>query len=257
MPNRSITLARKDFETLRRVHVINAIDWSTTAGTDFWLYASAATGPLASSQGEIMSEHGWVTTSLTLSDGTGADFMTSADVGTPGEFVATSAADLLRSGDIFGDYAHAHQAAALLNHQVLPRYLCMDMYARWSVASTNETTTNIGFVEAGGTPVLSADMIAGVQSNGTNFQFDVNATLVDTGIAIVTTNNWWRIVLDKQADVARLYMNSVLVATSTLAITTDEFPCAFGIGNGTTNRVQTNQVHIWYSWYNPGGGTAF
>jgi len=258
MANRTMPISRKDFEMLRRIHVLEGVDWATSAGTDFWLMANSTTTPWAAGQGTLASERGWTVTSIAaITSGAGADFLSLADKGTPGEFTQNGAADLIESPAMFGDWTHGHMAAEILGHRVMPRFLVADFMARFSVTSADEATTAIGFVEDGGSIVTSADHIAAVTVGATYFSLDVNATVTATAVALDQSSHLFRIVLDKSLSTATLYIDNVLGCVSTAAITADEFPASFGAGSGTTDRPQLQQAHIWYSWYNPGAGIAY
>lgn len=245
----TVHLDRDAYEFLLRKHVLRPQDWGVMAGTDFWLIATA-NGGLGSGNAHELSGYGWTTTSLALADGSAADFMSSSDVGTPGEFTQNAQNDLLKSPAIFGDYAHAHQAMLLLGKKVLPRYLIMDSYARFSVVANAETTTAMGFVEDGGSIVTANDALAVVFSNGTTFAIRSGAA-TGTGVVAVDTNpHRFRIVCDKSNALAYLYVDGT--ASGSVAIENDEWPVAFGAGSGGANNlIQLNQAHIYYAYKVP------
>ena len=248
-------LTRGDIMDLRRVHVTDPVKWATQVGTDFWII-NAANGALTASGQNLITDGGWTATSLAAAAGSGADFMSKADPGTPGQLTTDAGADLIQSPAIFGDYAHAHAAATIMGQKSLPRFLVADIYARWSVLSADEVTTNLGFVEDGGSIVVAADAMATIYSKGTGLTWNMqaNATVVTGVVDNSTSPTWFRIALDKNSNQAFYYVDGVYNGVTT--ITADEFPASFGAGIGTTNRVQLNQAHIFYAWtlpYDPAG----
>jgi hypothetical protein len=249
MAGRDLHINRDDYEALLRKHVLNPFNWGIEAGTDFWLSATA-NGMLSASTTFLISDAGWTATSQALADGAAADFMTASDVGTPGGFTSNAQNDLLSSPAIFGDYAHAHQAMILLGKKTLPRYLIGDFYARFSVASSNETTTQLGFVEDGGSPAVAADAMAMFVSNGTTFTIRSGAATGTGVVAIDTAAHRFRIVCDRVADTAYGYVDGV--ASGSIAIQADEWPVKFGSGSGGANNlIQLTQAHIFYAYKVP------
>lgn len=261
MVHRDVQLARDDYEPLRRVHITNPMDWAQCLGTDFWIRGGASTGPLASLQGELLSEHGWTTTSLSGADGSAADLMTASDKGTPGEFTQNAQNDLIKSPAIFGDFTHAYSAALMLGKKKMPRYLIMDAVARFSAVTGTAATTALGFVEDTGSIVVSADSAGTFVSDGTNFVFNMNgsAATSTTTVAADTAVHLWRIVLDRGSGTysntaarAYPYIDGTLLVSGGVAVTQDEFPVAFGAGSGdVTNLVQLNMAHIYYAYRVP------
>lgn len=246
---KSYPIDASDYEALLRKHVLRPQEWAGSAGTDFWM-VTAANGNLTSSVTPLISTYGWTATSLTLQDGSAADFMTSADVGSPGSWVQNAQSDLLKSPAIFGDYAHAHQAMLLLNKKTLPRYLIGDFYAWFSVASANDTTGALGFVEDNGSIVVAADALATFVSDGTNFILRSGAATGTGAVAIDTNPHRFRIVFDRVAALAYGYVDGV--AAGSIAIENDEWPAAVGAGSGgVTNLVQLAQAHIFYAYRVP------
>lgn len=244
-------LTKSDILDLRRVHVTDPVKWAVSPGTDFWIYA-AANGQGTASGNNLLTDGGWTTTSIaSYAAGSAADFMTPSDVGTISRYTTDAAADLIQSPAIFGSYDHAHMAAVICGQRSLPRYLIMDAYALMSVLSADEVTSNLGFVEDGGSIVVAADTMATFYSKGTGTTFNLqsNAAVVTGLVANDTNPHWFRIVLDKGTGYAKYYVDGVYAGTT--AITNDEFPVAFGAGNGTTNRWQLNQAHIFYAWSLP------
>lgn len=250
MPPRSapIALSRGDLLSVQRKHIVDAGMWGVQFGTDYWLSAS---GLQATAGRTLITEGGWTVTSETLVAGAGADFISKDDPGVPNHWLQNAGADLVQSPVIFGDYAHAHAAAVIAGMNSLPRYLVADCYAAFSTNSADEDTTAIGFVEDGGSIVTAADHAAAVTSNGTAGVWNISANgAVAAGVTVVGTAwNWFRVLMDKKNALSYLYVNGVF--QSSIAITADEAPYAFGFGAGTTNRILFNQAHIFYAWNYP------
>lgn len=240
------TLSLSELDLLSRVHVNDPAMWGVQAGTDFWLFSS---GLQLTAGRTLITDGGWTATSLSLTAGTGADLMTAADVGTPGHFTTNAGADLLQSPAIFGDYLHAKMAAQISQNQTLPRYLCMEAYGAFDTFSANETTTNVGFVENGGSPVVAADRLAMFSVGAANYVLASGAAS-QIGVTVAdAAYHWFAVVLDRVTQLAYGYVDRV--AQGSIALETDLFPCSFGMGDGTTNRFQLSQAHVWYAWAQP------
>ena len=247
-----LSLSRGDQLLLNRVHVNDPVKWGTNIGTDFWFIAGA-NGNQTASGNNLLTDGGWTATSVTSTAGSAADFGSSSDPGTPGHMLTNAASDLIQSPAIFGSYDHMHAAAAIAGMKSLPRYLCMDAYAQFSVFSADEVTSNLGFVEDGGSIVVAADIMASFYSKGTGTTFNIqsNAAVVTGLVSADSSWNWFRILMDRQTGYSLCYVDGVY--NGTIAVTADEFPVAFGagVGAGGTNRIQLNQVHIFYDWSKP------
>lgn len=249
----TVHLDRDAYEFLLRKHVRSPQNWGVEAGTDFWLIVNA-NGGLGSGNAHELADYGWTTTSLALADGSAADFMSSSDVGTPPQITQNAQNDLLKSPAIFGDYTHARQAMLLLGKKTLPRYLIADMYATFSVASGNETTTALGFVEDGGSIVTANDHAAAIVSTGTYWTFRSGGDTVTSTTAVDTNPHRFRIVLDRTisggTDACTAYVDGTSIGT--IDLETDEFPVAFGAGSGgATNFVQLHQARVFYAYKVP------
>lgn len=252
MPGRPLSINRNDYEQLRRIHVRKAIDWAHEAGTDYWIMGSGfTTEPASSLQGSLLSENGWTTTSLLNTVGAGADAFSRTDQGTPPAFGTDAASDLLKSPAIFGDYRHARIAMDILGKGTLPRYLIADVHASFSVASANEATSGLGFFEDGGSPIVSADKAGAIESNGTYWALDVNATVQASTTAIDTSPHIFRVVIDRINSKVYGYVDGTNLYSAGITITQDEYPLGFGMGAGATNRVQLHSAHIFYAWNLP------
>ena len=221
--------------------------WGSEFGTDYVLHpAGSLLG--ATTALDAIVDAGWTTTAITLVRADGADFMASADVGIPAHILTNASGDLLQSPTLFGDYPHANMAWRMMNRDMrlagVPARLNMEVWAAFSVATANETTSGFGFIEDAGTPVTAGDHLAYIFSDGTNFLLRSGAATSSAGIAVDNTWRRWKITVT-QAGVA-WYLDDVQQSTGLLALEADEFPVSFAMHTLTTNRVLLGQVHIWY-----------
>lgn len=239
-------------DRFRRVHVTDPAMWGVEAGTDFWLYNS---GTQLTAGRTLITDGGWTATSLSLTAGTGADFNSYDDLGTPGHWTTNAAADLLQSPNIFGDYAHAYQAAMIYGAKTLPRYLVCDAIAAFDTFSANELTTNLGFVAAGGSIVVSANTNGTIHVGAANYCLNVAAASVVGVTAADAGYHVFRIVIEKSRSTAgtagTVYFYVDGVYQNSQAFTQDAFPVSFGAGDGTTNRIQLVSAHVFYAWGTP------
>ena len=253
-----IGLSRGDQLALNREHVTDPVKWGTNLGTDFWFQAGA-NGNQTASGNNLLTDGGWTATAVDSTAGSAADFGSRSDPGTPGRMATGAASDLLLSPAIFGDYVHMHAAAVIAGMQSVPRYLVADAYAAFSVFSADEVTTNLGFVEDGGSIITAADVQATFYSKGTGATFNMqsNAAVVTGLVSADASYNWFRIILDRTAGYSLFYVNGTYNGTT--PITADEFPLSFGagVGAGGTNRIQLSQIHIFYAWDKPRDPAVF
>lgn len=235
--------------TLGRLHVYNE-EWGIAPGaTDFWLSGLIAGQLGATTTGNNLTDAGWTNTSMTTQAGSGADFGSKADVGTPVAIITNAASDLLQSPVMFGDFMHMEAARTHLGD--FPTYLMLEAYIRFATASNNEATTNFGFFEDGGSIIVNADAVAVIQSDGTNFKLSTGGDS-DAGAAVATTPMGVRIRIrpgttDKVEWWLRTNLASGFVSQGTADLTADEFPCGFGFGQGTSNVIHMHWTHIFYS----------
>ena len=256
-PSRSITINRKDAERLNRVHITEGRHWGQTAGTDYWLlmnsaYDQAAAASATDPPDLMLASFGWTATSLVNTAGSGADFASSADAGTPNHFLTNASGDLLNSPAIFGDYAHMLMAQRIFGRDTLPRFLVAEFFGSMTVHSANEVTSGWGFIEDGGSPATEADQLAFITSDGTNFQIAGNAS---TPIDLVADDaNWhvFKIALDRENSKVWAAVDGTFYLTpdssTTLAVTADEFPAKFGFHALTTNRPALGLTHVYYAY---------
>ena len=238
-------LNTRQLESMQRRHV-QSLDWADSVGTDFWLFAGSAVNGATTF---LLSSRGWTTTSLGLTAGSAADFLSASDKGTPRSILTNAGNDLLQSPVIFGDYTHAKSASMIMGKTDLPRYLIMDVLGAMGTASANETTSGFGLVEDGGTAGTAADGLAWIVSDGTNFKLTSGADS-DAGAAIDTSPHAWRVILDSglgtNTDAVEWFIDGT--SQGTIDLETDEFPVSFGIFADTTNRPALSVVHIYYAW---------
>ena len=239
-------MTERDWEALRRKHVLSALDWGDQAGTDYWFVpGSSMTGATTF----LLSSRGWTTTSLVLTGGSGADFASAADKGTPRTLLTNASGDLLQSPALFGDYNHARIAQIIMGEKILPRYLILDAFAAFTVASANETTSGFGLYEDDATISTADDALAVIYSDGTNFGLRSGADS-DAGAVVDNAYHWWRIVIDRSisavTDGVQWYIDGV--SQGTIDREADEFPAYFGLHSLTTNRTSLSVAHIYYAW---------
>lgn len=245
----SLATRSADGRPLGRLHV-PAHEWGLyPAATDFWLGGDIFGQLNATTAGLGLVDFGWTATSMTTQAPSGADFGSAADIGTPAGIITNAGSDLLQSPSMFGDWVHMEQARYHLG--VFPKYLMLEAYLRFATASNAEATTNYGFCEDGGSIIVNADLIAGLQSDGTNFVLSTGGDS-DAGAVIQTTTLGLRIKIapgtsDKVQWWLRTSPTGGFVSQGTADLTTDEFPCAFGFGQGTSNVIHHHVAHIFYS----------
>ncbi len=236
-----------------RLHVTGT-EWAAyPQATDFWLSGSDH-GELGTATGtNVIADALFVTTSMTHSAGSGADFASAADIGTPASQLTNGASDLVSSPMIFGDFMHMQAAANTLGY--LPKNLMLEAYLTFPVASNNETTTRFGFFEAGGSPIVAADAMASMYSDGTNFVCGSGADS-DVGALIGTTPMGLRIrIRPGTTDKVEWYLRissggaftTGFASQGTFDLQTDLWPVGFGFGQGTSNTIGHHWTHIWYS----------
>lgn len=252
---RSITLNPRDRDALSRVHVRQGADWGNAMGTDYWLTLNSGFDLAAAASTATaleLAEAGWTATSLVNTAGSGADFASSSDKGTPNHLLTNASADLLSSPAIFGDYVHMDAARVMMGRDSLPRYLIAEFWGAMTVASADEPRSGWGFIEDGGSPATQADQLAFISSDSTNFQIAANAgTPVDL---VASDTNWhkFKIVLERLSGKVACSIDGTSYLTrssaTTLSITGDEFPVKFGFHALTTNRPALGLTHIYYAW---------
>lgn len=258
---RSITINREDLLRMNRIHVRQGADWAGMMGTDYWMKPSSGidqAGAASTATALELAEAGWVATSLVNTAGSGADFASSSDKGTPNHFLTDASADLLSSPAIFGSWEHMEAARVMLGRGSLPRYLIAEFMGAMTVATADEPRSGWGFIEDGGSPATEADQLAFISSDGTNFQIGANA---GTPVNLVADDTSWHLF---QIKLSRLtgkvhvaidgvtYLNDsgnpVSGVTTTLAITADEAPYKFGFHALTTNRPGLGLTHVYYGY---------
>ena len=240
-------MTERDCEFLRRKHVLSPLDWSDQAGTDYWFVPGPS---MTGATTFLLSSRGWTTTSMVLTAGAGADFMSAADKGTPRTALTNATGDILKSEAIFGDYNHARIAQLIMGEKLLPRYLILDMFAAFTVASADEDQTAIGLFEDDSTISTAADQLAAISSDGVNFKLRSGADSDVSAIAVDNAYHWFRIQVDRSisavTDGVQWFIDGV--SAGTIDREADEFPASFGLHSLTTNRISLASAHIYYAW---------
>lgn len=252
MPGRSTTLNRSDYTFLTRAHVLEGYRWGQAAGTDFWLAINPGfdeAGAASTATTDELAEAGWVATSLVNTAGSGADFGSSADAGTPNHLLTNATADLLSSPTVFGDYAHMLAAQRIAGRSILPRKLIAEFFGSMTVHSADEPRSGWGFAEDGGSIATEADQVGFISTDGTNFQIGSNAGTPINGAADDALWHVFKIVLNRVTGLITWYIDGTLqTMASDLTITADEFPVKFGFHALATNRPALGLTHIYYDW---------
>lgn len=224
-----------------RVHALHPHDWAAAAATDYWANFGSVVGIPADAIGDP-DLYGWLTTGYSHAVGSGADFMSSSDVGTTGGINLDAAGDYIVSPFIFGDYAHQQLVAGLLGYS--PSKLNMECYARFA-ANNDEEETGFGFVEAGSAqPFVKAGLMALITSDGTNFSLESGAA-ADAGSTDNTTPHLFKIQVRSSA--VEWWIDGT--SQGTLALQTDLWPVAWGASTKAAtgaNDPVVSWVHIWY-----------
>ena len=224
-----------------RLYVQDPKLWAMNGGTDFLFVPSLVVGHIAATTvNDSMVDYGWAITSPSFASQAGADFITSADIGTPNAWLFNASGDILRSPVIFGDYSHAYQASWVLGY--VPTTLNMEAIAAFTTASANETQSAFGFLEDDGTASVAADHMAAIFSDGTNFGLRSGAA-TDAGALIDTNYHRWRITVSSAS--VEWFIDGT--SQGTIALEADEFPVSFFGHTLTTNRIALGPVRIWYA----------
>ena len=227
----------------RRVHVTRPSLWTRAAGTDFWLKPDINFAGGAAD--ELLTDNGWTLTSVTLTAGTLADLLTSADVGTPSIAALDAGSDLLLSPSIFGDYGHGLMAGQFLGYT--PTTLNLEIYANFSVSTAAETTSGFGF--STGSSLTATNHIAFIYSDATNFAMrgtPGTGAYTDVGALRDATYHLWRITATAGGTVEWFIDGT---SQGTITLVADLFPTAFSgsIVAAGTNRVNIAWAHIFYA----------
>lgn len=227
-----------------RVYVVDPREWAFAPGTDFLLGGGTTTALITSgTAGQVLSEFGWTTTTLAYVAGSGADFASSSDPGVAPHFLLADASDLLASPAIFGSYNHVLWAARIMGYT--PTSLNAEVWAAFTTASNNEPSTAFGFVEDGGSVITaaSADQLACISSNGTNFILASGAAS-DAGAAIDTAWHLWKIKITSAN--CEWFIDGT--SQGTIALEADEFPVSFeaGVVAAGANDIALGNVRVWY-----------
>lgn len=250
MASSGMWLPKSAFLSLNRKHVRMGSRWAFEAGTDYWLIpAPGISGAADTASDEELAEWGWTATSLVDTVGSGADFMSSADKGTPNHFLTDASGDLLESPSIFGDYAHALQAQQIAGMATFPTKLVAEFWGAMTVHSADEPRSGWGFIEDGGGVATEADQLAFISTDSANFQLAANGgagALTDTGAADDANWHLFKIELVLADSLSYWYIDGTVQGS--VAITADEFPVSFGFHALTTNRPALGITHVYYDW---------
>lgn len=228
-----------------RVHVTLPEEWNRAGGTDYWAFFGPESTTAAAGSSALITDSGWIVTSLAETAGAGADFLATGDRTAPAHILTDAATDALQSPSIFGDYGHAQMAAAILGYQ--PTRLVCEFYGAMTVHSANETISGWGFLEAGGAGANAADHMAFIFTDGTNFTIR-SAADSDAGAADDALWHTFKIVMSNTVAAGTDMVEWFIDGTSqgTMDLQTDLFPVSFSMYATTTNRPGLAWVHVFY-----------
>ena len=226
-----------------RVHALRPQDWGTFPATDYW--ANWADLTFADAAASDLVANGWFTSGFSHTAASGADFLSSSDVGTTGGLDFDAVSDYCISPAIFGDYPHALLVGQILGH--MPTSLNMECYARFNADGGDDEDTGFGFVEAGAaTPFVKAGLMALITSDGTNFSLESGAAAAASDSLDNTTAHQFKVKCE--GTTATWWIDGVQ-QSNTLALQADVWPARWGAGTKAAtgaNDPVVSWVHIWY-----------
>lgn len=226
-----------------RHEVAQALHWDDSSGSDYFFEPDVA-GISGTGNAEDLSDVGWTVTSLAFVQGTDGDFFGSADL-SPNHYFTDAGSDKLESPNVFGDYLHSQQAAHHLGHD--PTSLTMEAWAQFTVTSTDEASSAIGFFIGGGSIITEAGHVAAIVTDGTNF---ICRNSVDSDAGATDDEDWhlFKIVIQtgSATDAVEWFIDGT--SQGTLNRRTDAYPCGWGVGNEAAgnNRIQIGPCRIFY-----------
>lgn len=238
--------------TLRGTHTVRAQEWASRPALVYCIRGSALSQ--GASGNDLLSDLGWVTTSLLNADGSGADLpdggWSTLDWGTPGTIGTNATNDKFQSPAIFADPMGFNTAMRLLGSQRPPNKFVAEWWGAFTTDSANETTSGFGLVEAGGSAGTANDRFAWISSNSANLIIGSGAAAGSAvGPAVAQQLLCHRIVLNR-ADQTLTWFTSTdgitFTQRATLAIETDLLPVSFGMFMGATNSPQLYGDALFY-----------
>ena len=223
--------------------VDQAVHWNDASGSEY-CFVPALSGISGTGNAEDLGDVGWTVTSLAFAQGSGGDFLSSADID-PVRFTTNAALDKLESPQVFGDIAHSLHAQHHLGFA--PTTLDFEGWAQFSITSANETATGLGFFIGGGSIVTAADAIAVIHTDGTNFTCRSNADS-DVGATDDEALHLFRIVISTGSATNAVEWFIDGTSQGTLDRRSDAYPCGLGWGNvtGGANRIQIGAAKVIY-----------
>lgn len=216
--------------------ITNARDWQDGFGYEFWLIAGAdlaTTAAAANPSG--LSGWGWTMTSISVTEGSSADFNSTSDRD-PTRFTTNASGDLLYSPRRFGSAEDFVLAGRALGST--PTKLCFETWARFTTVANNESATGFGFAPSGALTTKSA----AIYSNGTNFLAASGAN-TDTGAAVDTSWHLWR--MEVGASTTEWFIDDVSQGTLTTTVA-DIWPAGFVMFTSTSNRIDMAWARVYY-----------
>lgn len=234
-----------------RVHA-TAQDWANAAPiTDFWFSAANKDIITAAIPSLLAAQYGWISNgTLSVVAGSGADFLSSSDRGTPTHLLMDTTGERLTSPFTFGGDFKTRQIRSQLGWA--PTKLVAEVVAIFTTASNADTTGGFGFIEAGGAVQTAADHLAMITSDGTNFILRSGAATTTYALAVDTSAHIWTITLDLGTQLVTFKQDGTSVGTGgssgtgAIALETDLFPAAFGMAVTSSNVLGVGETHIYY-----------
>lgn len=233
-----------------------AQDWNKTIAAEYWMMPALVSQGIGTFSGGLfaVSNNGWVNTGTIIGvANSGADFLTAADQGAQAAnaFAIDTAADLLNSPALFGDWGHGAAVSAKMGMADLPTKLVYDSWSNFAVVITASDTSGHGFVEGGGAASVAADALAIFVSDGTSFKLRSGAATSAALMAADTLPHRFRIIIDRTAQLCYAYIDDMATSLGSIALETDLFPCSVGAGvlTGTgANFINWGPTRVRYSW---------
>ena len=227
-----------------RHHILRPSLWTRSAGTDYWANFGPTFAGIAAD--ELLTNYGWtLTTPPTYTQGSLADLLSSADVGTPNIAAVDTAGDYFTGPQVFGDYEHGLLAGQFLGY--MPTKLCFEAYGNFAATGGNETVSGFGLCT--GDSLTATNHVAFIYSNSANFCIrgtPGTGTYVDVGAAADASYHHWRIVA-KATGTVDWYIDGVLQGSITLV--TDLFPTGVSgsvLAATGVNFFNLGWLRVWY-----------
>lgn len=242
--------------------VKDAQHWNKQIGLEYWMQPALVSQGIGTfSDGLfVVTNNGWVNTGTIIGvANSGADFGSVADKGAGvTAFAIDTAADLLNSPAIFGDWGHmaavaelAGMAGPTVTQSDLPTKLIYDSWSNFQVILTASDTSGHGFVEGGGAASVANDALAIIVSDGTSFRLRSGAATSSALMVADTNPHHFRIIIDYATQLCYAFIDNMSTPLGSIALETDLFPCSVGAGvlaSTGANFINWGPTRVRYSW---------